>query len=237
MGSDQGCGFRFAAAGALHASIARMKTAMRQRAFAVAAVVAAAASFAAALAGFGSSLPGYSQSTHAVDVLGAIGLPGAGLFNALAFVLPGVLAASVGAARWLGQPAAPAAARIGALIALFSALAFVALGMFPLDLYRLDARSSRVHALAWSLWWLSIATGALLDFVARPLARPWPRAAVQLALAWLVPGFALFAPLQWGSAIPQRLAFAAWFAWWLLAAAAITRSAASAPGSSPRAAT
>ena len=213
-----------------------MKTAMRPRAFAVAAALAAAACFVAALVGFGALLPGYSQSTHAVDVLGASGLPGAGWFNALAFVLPGLLAATVGLARWLGPPGSPAATRIGALIALFSALAFVALGIFPLDLYRLDAPSSRVHALAWSLWWLSIATGALLDFVARPLARPWPRAVIQLSLAWLVPGFALFAPLQWGSAIPQRLAFAAWFAWWLLAAAALSRSAASAPGSSPRAA-
>ncbi|MFL6591559.1 MAG: DUF998 domain-containing protein [Luteimonas sp.] len=213
-----------------------MKTAMRTRTFAVAAVLAAVACFAVALAAFGSSMPGYSQSTHAVDVLGAIGVPGAGWFNALAFVFAGLLVAMVGLVRWLGQPGAPAAARIGALIAVFSALAFVVLGMFPLDLYRLDARSTRVHALAWSLWWLSIATGALLEFVARPLGRPWPRGAIQLALAWAVPAFALFAPLQWGSAIPQRLAFAAWFAWWLLAAATLSRSATSVPGSLPRAA-
>jgi hypothetical membrane protein len=216
-----------------------MKIAIRSQRFAFPGAVIATAGFALAVAAFGASLEGYSQAVHAVDVLGATGVPGAAWFNALAFVVPGLLVAAVGVASWLQRPRlAPKAARIGALIELFSALAFVALGVFPLDLYRFDAASSRLHAMAWSLWWLSIATGALLAFTSsRGRAGGDPLRWASLALAWSVPGFALFAPAQWGSAIPQRMAFAAWFAWWLLAAFAVSRTAASAPGSSPPAGT
>ena len=221
----------------LHASIACMKIASRPHYVALGAVMAAAAGFVLTVAACGSALEGYVQSVHAVDLLGAIGLPRAGWFNAFAFVGPGLLVASVGVASYLQQSRnASAMARIGALIAVFSALAFVALGVFPLDLSRLDAGSSRLHATAWSVWWLSIATGASLVFIAsRTVDGPWPRRLAGLALAWMVPGFALFAPVQWGSAIPQRLAFAAWFAWWLLAASAVSRNAASAQGSSRQA--
>ena len=228
---------RLPACGGLHASIARMNIATRPHRFALVAVIAATTGFVLTVAACGAALEGYLQSAHAVDVLGAIGLPRAGWFNACAFVGPGLLVASAGLVSYLHQSrSASAAGRIGALIVVFSALAFVALGVFPLDLSRLDAGSSRLHATAWSVWWLSIATGASLAFIAsRAVDGRWPRRLAGLALAWMVPGFALFAPAQWGSAIPQRLAFAAWFGWWLLAASAISRNAASAPGSSPQA--
>lgn len=189
--------------------------------------------FAGAVVGMGATLDGYSQSVHPVELLGATGIAHAAGFNMLAFIVPGLLIASValtGVARGVGMSLA---SRLGAWIALFSASSFVALGLLPLDATRLDAPANRLHAAAWSLWWLTSATSASLAFAGAGRGRGGH--AARLAAAWLVPGFALLAPMGW-SAVAQRLAFAAWFAWWLLIAAAISRSAASAPRSSQRAA-
>ena len=48
-----------------------------------------------ALAVFGARLPFYDQMRHPVSLLGATGVPGAGTFNALGFVLPGLLADAI----------------------------------------------------------------------------------------------------------------------------------------------
>lgn len=209
-----------------------MKIASRPDRLPLLAVIAAATAFVLAVGACGAALDGYLQSVDVVDVLGALGVPRAPWFNAFAFVGPGLLVASAGVASYLRQPGnASMTGRIGALVAMFSAFAFVALGVFPLDPSKLDGGSSRLHATAWSIWWLTIATGASLSFIAsRGMGGRGSRRLAGLVLAWMVPGFTLFAPVQWGSAIPQRLAFAAWFAWWLLSARAISRSAVSAPG-------
>ena len=75
---------------------------------------AAAFSFVLALLVFGTALEGYSQRLHPVALLGAAGVPRATAFNALAFVLPGALAAWQAWAMGTALPAAaPAVARIG----------------------------------------------------------------------------------------------------------------------------
>src|SRR3546814_9922281 len=69
-------------------------------------------------------------------------MPHALAFNALGFVLPGVLAALVAwRLRASLDAGAPWAARIGAWLALLSALAFAAQGLLPLDPRDLEAGS------------------------------------------------------------------------------------------------
>ena len=94
---------------------------------------------------------------------------------------------------------------------MLSALAFAAQGVFPLDPEHLDSGDSRYHAAAWTLWWVSFVPGAaLLASGAQPR---WPHVAAAVA----VPVLSLVLPGLVGPALAQRLAFAAWFGWWLLA--------------------
>jgi hypothetical protein len=161
----------------------------------------------AAVLGFGAMLEGYVQSQHPVALLGARGIERAFAFNALGFVLPGLLVAwaalrlrgSLDAAGWLE--------RIGAHLWMLSALAFAAQGLVPLDPEDLDARASRLHATVWSLWWIAFLPGALLLALrSRGFALALLVAAAVVAVA------VLLAP----AGFAQRVAVAAWFA--LLAA-------------------
>lgn len=171
----------------------------------------AAVVFVAATAGFTAALPGYSHLAHPLALAGADGLPRATVFNLSVFVLPGVLLAAAGLALRARLVEAGWATRIGATLALLSALAFAAQGVSPLDPEHLDSGESRFHATAWTLWWMAFAPGAaLLAAAARPR---WPH----LAAAIGVPVLALVAPALVGGALAQRLAFAAWFGWWLFA--------------------
>lgn len=180
---------------------------------------AAALSFALAVCGFGAALPGYAQALHPVALLGAQGMAHAGAFNALGFVLPGLLAAAVAWRLRQGMAdAAPWPARIGARLALLSALAFAAQGLLPLDPRDLEAAASRAHATAWLLWWVAFAPAALLLALGlRHDRRRRPLAWAGIAAAAIVAGMALLPELP-SPGIAQRSAFAAWFAWWLLAA-------------------
>jgi hypothetical membrane protein len=200
---------------------------------------AASACCVLAVLSFGAAFDGYSQQSHAVAVLGATGVPHAGWFNALGFVLPGLVLSGVAMGLYLRMAStAGFVARLGAWMALFSTLAFAAQGVFPLDPEHLDATSTRLHVAAWCLWWLTTGTGGLLLSPGLWRARGRRRWSVAvLAIALLVPGFALFAPAAWGSAIPQRIAYALWFAGWLLVAGRLSRSGASIRGSSPPART
>ena len=195
-------------------------------------VLLAAACFAGSVLGFGAALAGYSQLAYPVSILGARGIAHAAAFNVTGFVLPGLLMAVVAVA--LCRHVAPAGwmARIGGWIALFSTLTLLLLGVFPLDANDVEAASGRLHIACWSLWWLTSAAGGVLLAVG---ARGWPAAwrVAGAALALLVPWCCLFAPAAWGFALPQRIAFAAWFGWWLLAAGQLSRNAASMQGSSP----
>lgn len=171
----------------------------------------AAALSVAAVASKAAGWDGYSHLQHPVALLGAESVPGAGWFNALAFVVPGLLLAGAGIAWRARLDAAGWPARIGATLVVLSALAFAAQGVLPLDPEQLDSGDGRYHAAAWTLWWVSFVPGAaLLASGARPR---W----LHVAAAIAVPVLALLAPALAGPALAQRLAFAAWFGWWLLA--------------------
>lgn len=188
----------------------------------------AMACFGGALLLAQAGVPGFSHRLHPLALRGVPGLPWALAFNWFAFVLPGALLAWTG---WRLRGALEDAAwsgRVGAVLAQLSALAFAAQGLLPMEPDDLDSQASRMHALAWMLWWIAFVPGALLLAAG---ARRVPRIAVAcLAAALLVPALALFAPAWLAPGLAQRLAFAAWFGWWI----AICASA-SAPGSSTKA--
>lgn len=187
--------------------------------------------FALALMAAGVGLPEYSHRLHPVALRGASGLPGAWLFNLGAFLLPGAclvlvgrdLSAALGDARW--------GARIGMTLIQLSALAFALQGALPLDLEHPDAGASRLHALVWALWWIAFVPGALLLGVFARRGAGF--AAACLLAAGLMPVLAVLAPVDGWVGLEQRLAFALWLGWWLLAAKVFSRISASSAGSRP----
>ena len=204
---------------------------MNTRRPAVASACLASGLFVASLLLAGTDLPAYSHWLHPVALRGASGLPGAMLFNAGAFLLPGI--ALVLAAQAL-RPALVGrgwAARIGLTLAQLSALAFALQGALPLDASGQDERAMRLHALAWMLWWIAFVPGALL--LAVRARRGAGFAVACLSAAVLVPLLAVLAPVDAWVGLAQRLAFALWLGWWLLAALVLSRVSVSAPGSSP----
>lgn len=188
--------------------------------------IAAALLFAGSVLGFGAVLDGYSQLGHPAGLLGAAGIPRALTFNVLAFVLPGVLAAWLAWRLRTRLPAdAPFSARIGLQLVLLAALAFASQGVLPLDPRDLDAHATRLHASAWMLWWIAFVPGAMSLAAAALRARPRRVMAfiVHLLAAVAVIGFALPAERWLGAGVAQRLAFAAWFGWLILAPAFVPK--------------
>ena len=187
---------------------------------------AALALFAGALLAARIGLPEYAHRLHPLGLRGAIGMPWAFAFNLFAFVLPGVLLLwagqrlrdALGDAGWL--------ARIGSVLVQLSALAFAAQGVLPPDAGDSDATASRLHALAWMLWWIAFVPGVLLLAVGARRGIGFSLACLLAGL--LVPLLAVFAPVGSWVDLAQRLAFATWFGWWLVA----SRASASAQGSS-----
>ena len=187
---------------------------------------AALALFAGALLAARIGLPEYAHRLHPLGLRGAIGMPWAFAFNLFAFVLPGVLLLwagqrlrdALGDAGWL--------ARIGSVLVQLSALAFAAQGVLPPDAGDSDATASRLHALAWMLWWIAFVPGVLLLAVGARRGIGFSLACLLAGL--LVPLLAVFAPVGSWVGLAQRLAFATRFGWWLVA----SRASASAQGSS-----
>ena len=187
---------------------------------------AALALFAGALLAARIGMPEYAHSLHPLGLRGAIGMPWAFAFNLFAFVLPGVLLLwagqrlrdALGDAGWL--------ARIGSVLVQLSALALAAQGVLPPDAGDSDATASRLHALAWMLWWIAFVPGVLLLAVGARRGIGFSLACLLAGL--LVPLLAVFAPVGSWVGLAQRLAFATWFGWWLVA----SRASASAQGSS-----
>ena len=185
---------------------------------------AALALFAGALLAARIGLPEYAHRLHPLGLRGAIGMPWAFAFNLFAFVLPGVLLLwagqrlrdALGDAGWL--------ARIGSVLVQLSALAFAAQGVLPPDAGDSDATASRLHALAWMLWWIAFVPGVLLLAVGARRGIGFSLACLLAGL--LVPLLAVFAPVGSWVGLAQRLAFATWFGWWLVA----SRASASAQG-------
>lgn len=177
--------------------------------------VLATALFAAALLLANIGVPEYSHRLHPLALRGTAGLPWAFAFNLVAFVLPGALLVwagqrlrnALGDAGWL--------ARIGIVLVQLSALAFAAQGVLPLDPSDAGSTASRLHALAWMLWWIAFVPGALLLAVGARRGGGFTLACLVAGL--LVPIIAVFAPIGLWVGFAQRLAFALWFGWWLLA--------------------
>ena len=174
-------------------------------------------------------LPGYSHLVHPVSLRGTAGLPWAFAYNLQAFVVPGALLVWAGQRLRQAWPDAGWAARIGIVLVQLSALAFAAQGMVPLDPGDTDATASRLHALAWMLWWIAFVPGALLLALGARRGTGFTLACLSAAL--LVPLLAVFAPIGLWVGVAQRLAFVLWFGWWLLA----SRASVSGRGSSPTA--
>lgn len=188
--------------------------------------IAAGGCFAVALLLANVGVPEYSHRVHPVALRGTAGLPWAFAFNLLAFVLPGALLATAGLTLRASLRDAGWAARIGIVIAQLSALAFAAQGVLPPDAGDSDATASRLHALAWMLWWIAFVPGVLLLAVGARRGIGFSLACLLAGL--LVPLLAVFAPVGSWVGLAQRLAFATWFGWWLVA----SRASASARGSS-----
>ena len=182
------------------------------------ALVALAAVLALGGAGIlGALLPGYSHLAHPLALPGAAGLPRALAFNLAVFVLPGaLLAAFAWRLRSRLPDAAGASARLGSSMLLLSALGYASQGLLPLDMEAPDAGASRLHAVAWTLWWIAFLAGAALMAVRLPALR------MAAIAAWLlVFGLGIVMPGLLGQGISQRLAFGAWFAWMAWAGAAL----------------
>lgn len=179
----------------------------------------AALLFLAAVAGFGAALEGYSQLRFPVALLGAKGFPNALAFNLLAFVVPGMLA---GVVAMLLRRRLPAGAgwtlRIGAQLAFLSALAFVAMGLLPLDPRDLESESSRLHGTAWMLWTVAFVPAAVsmgAGLLAYPNARRFAWLCLVFGAGVMLAGFVFTEFMPAGLA--QRIAFGLWLLWVALA--------------------
>ena len=168
--------------------------------------------FAASAFFFAFGLEGYSHRTHPIGLLGAQGIPHASAFNIVGFLAPGLLAAwvcwrlreRIEAGGWM--------ARIGAWMALLACLAFAAQGLFRLDPEHLESTPSRLHGVAWMLWWLAFVPGAALLAIGLRSLPKWRGLSVASAVAAL--GVLAFAMADWmPAAIAHRVAFGLWFAW------------------------
>lgn len=191
----------------------------------------AALSFALALLLANVGLPEYSHWVHPVALRGASGLPGSMLFNAGAFLLPAIALLLASQALRPSLAGQGWAARIGLTLAQLSALAFGLQGALPLDASGQDEHAMRLHALMWMLWWIAFVPAMLL--LALGARRGAGFAAACVAAAVLVPLLAVLAPVDVWVGLAQRLAFALWLGWWLLAAAMLSRASTSAAGSAP----
>ncbi|APP81306.1 DUF998 domain-containing protein [Xanthomonas hortorum] len=175
----------------------------------------AATVFVLAVAGFGLALPGYLQASHPVALLGADGVPHALGFNLLAFALVGGLGMATGISLMARMPAKSGwSLRVGGQLIVLAGLAFLGMGLLPLDPTDLDGRASQAHATAWLLWAVAFVPAMLL-IAAALLNQSDTRALALLSLGagLLVAVLAFGPPGLLRQAIAQRVAFLAWVGW------------------------
>lgn len=179
----------------------------------------AALLFVLAVLGFGAGLDGYAQARHPVALLGAQGVPHALAFNLLGFVLPGLLAVVVAECMRRRLPATAGwAPRVGSQMLLLAGLAFAAMGLLPLDVDDLHGPASQLHASAWMIWVLGFVAGTLLlgtSQVRQAHGRALGAVALACGVLAALAAFALQGVLP--APLAQRLAFACWAAWLVLA--------------------
>ncbi|WP_093281403.1 DUF998 domain-containing protein [Pseudoxanthomonas sp. CF125] len=179
----------------------------------------AAVLFLVSVGGFGTALDGYSQLRMPVALLGAKGFPNALAFNLLAFVVPGMLAGVVAMVLRRRLPAGAGwSLRIGAQLVFLSALAFIAMGLLPLDPRDLENESSRLHGTAWMLWTVAFVPAAVLmgvGLLAYPNARRFAWLCLLIAAGVMLAGFVFtdFMP----AGLAQRIAFGLWLLWVVVA--------------------
>ncbi|WAH65903.1 DUF998 domain-containing protein [Xanthomonas hortorum] len=175
----------------------------------------AATVFVLAVAGFGLALPGYLQASHPVALLGADGVPHALGFNLLAFALVGGLGMATGISLLARMPAKSGwSLRVGGQLIVLAGLAFLGMGLLPLDPTDLDGRASQAHATAWLLWAVAFVPAMLL-IAAALLNQSDTRglALLSLGAGLLVAVLAFGPPGLLRQAIAQRVAFLAWVGW------------------------
>lgn len=184
----------------------------------------------AAVLGFGAQLQGYDQLRHPVSLLGARGVPNGALFSALGFVIPGALACVATLGLILRMPAkAPRPLRIGGQMFLLAGLAFIAMGLFPLDVSDIENRASQFHASAWLLWVLAFVTAAITLWLGARAAPAWRGVAMLSVVCAIWMLFSAFVfELVMPVALAQRLAFLGWLVWLMMAGRLAPAEAASA---------
>src|SRR5678815_4504099 len=115
----------------------------------------------------------------------------------------------------LRNAAAGRLARIGATLALLAALAFIAHGVFPLDINQsIDVGPSRRHVAVWNVWWIAAVTGALTTACGVRRLQGWRSLLpVGVVVAALIVIALLVGMGELGNGWLQRIALAAWFGW------------------------
>lgn len=198
----------------------------RNKALAWAGPVAALV-WVAAVVVFGARLDGFDQMRHPVSLLGARGVPGGNVFSLVGFVLPGLLAAVAALDLILRMPAsASRPLRVGGQMLLLAAIAFAAMGLFPLDVEDIENRASQFHASAWLLWLVAFCAAAIALRFGAGRDRNWrPLATLTLACATWIACSAFLFEIAMPVAMAQRLAFLGWLVWLLGAARLAPRTA------------
>jgi hypothetical protein len=108
---------------------------------------------------------------------------------------------------------------------LLAALAFIAQGIYPLDIDQaIDAGPSRRHVAVWNLWWIAAATGALLTAFGVRRLQGWRTLLPAGAVAATLIVMALLVGVgDLGNGSLQRIALAAWFGWLMWASLLVLR--------------
>jgi hypothetical membrane protein len=175
---------------------------------------------------FGALYPGYSQYSRAVSALGAFGAPHSLTWNLIGFIVPGLLLAVSGARIALAVDGRRATLF---WLLLVSASGFAGSGVFPAEMWNgIPVRQSpwtMAHILMISITgfpWL-VAVFVLVFRVKRnPQWRHLTGVALILAVLAVV-GFGFrflvnsIPTLAEADGLTQRIAFAGYFAWFLIA--------------------